>query len=248
MIAIHGSGASGTRWAPVCELLAASFSVFALDRRGHGASEDATTYRIEDEFDDIVAFVESLGRERVDIVAHSYGAVCALGAAMRGARIRRLALYEPPLAARPGAYCPPGLVDDMRNALARGDADRAAEEFAQRVLGQSAEDVAAMRRLSIWAESLRELPLLLRELEALDRYEINSAELQACTIPILLMVGSESTTPYQETAEMLHRELRTSRVAVLPGQKHGAIGAAPQLFADTLRDFLLEPDAAAEEN
>jgi pimeloyl-ACP methyl ester carboxylesterase len=240
-VAVHGSGATGARWLPLRELLGASFSIFALDRRGHGASGDAANYRIEDEFDDIAAFVKSLSRENVDIVAHSYGAVCALGAAMRGARIRRLVLYEPPLAARPGAYCPPGLAEDMRAALARGDADRAAEEFARRVLGQSAEDIAAMRRLTMWAESLRGLPLLLRELEALDRYQLDDTALAACTIPVLLMVGSESTSPYQETAEMLHRKLRRSRIAVLPGQKHGAIAAAPQLFAAALSAFLCEP-------
>jgi pimeloyl-ACP methyl ester carboxylesterase len=127
--------------------------------------------------------------------------------------------------------------------LARGDADRAAEEFARRVLGQSAEDIAAMRRLSIWAESLRGLPLLLRELEALERYRLDDAALAACPLPVLLMVGSESTPPYQETAAMLHRKLRRSRIAALPGQKHGAIAAAPQLFAATLSAFLHEPDA-----
>jgi pimeloyl-ACP methyl ester carboxylesterase len=243
VVAVHGSGASGARWAPVADLLGASFSLIALDRRGHGASGDASTYRIEDEFDDLVAFVESLHDEHVDVVAHSYGAVCALGAALRGARIRRLVLYEPPLAARPGDYCPPGLVEDMRSALARGDADRAAEEFARRVLDQSADDVAAMRRLSIWAESLLGMPLLLRELEALDRYRLDETQLKACAIPVLLMVGSESAPPYQETANMLHRALPASRVAVLPGQKHGAIGAAPQLFADTVRAFLDEPGA-----
>jgi pimeloyl-ACP methyl ester carboxylesterase len=36
------------------------------------------------------------GGDPVDVFGHSYGAVCALGAASPGAPVRRLALYEPP--------------------------------------------------------------------------------------------------------------------------------------------------------
>ena len=47
----------------------------------------------------MAAVAELLADEQggpVDVVGHSYGATCVLGAAARGARFRRVALYEPP--------------------------------------------------------------------------------------------------------------------------------------------------------
>ena len=53
-----------------------------MDRRGRGDSTDGTSYQIEYEFDDVAAVVSHIGKP-LDILAHSYGAMITLGAALR---------------------------------------------------------------------------------------------------------------------------------------------------------------------
>src|SRR5712691_13232919 len=107
LLLVHGTGTDGTRWRPVLRLFEPQFTIFALDRRGHGASGDSAAYRLESEFDDINAMAEAIDDGPVDVVAHSYGGLCAMGAACHSLLVRRLVLYEPPLPISPGAYFSP---------------------------------------------------------------------------------------------------------------------------------------------
>src|SRR5581483_3421946 len=168
LVAVHGSGTDGSRWAPVIPALAERFTVYAVDRRDHGGGSVSAsdTYRIEDEFSDLVAFLDEVGGDTAIVVGHSYGALCALGAAARGARLGRLLLYEPPLPASPGDYCPPDLIETMRQAVGRGDADAAAVAFAARVLRMSEADIGRRRRLGVWPGVVAGTPIILRELES----------------------------------------------------------------------------------
>jgi pimeloyl-ACP methyl ester carboxylesterase len=69
---VHGLGADGATWAPVVDRLVATgrFTVTTLDLRGHGASDRATGYGIEDMADDVVA---TLPRGLDAVVGHSLG-------------------------------------------------------------------------------------------------------------------------------------------------------------------------------
>src|SRR5215469_75878 len=138
--------------------------------RGHGESADAASYCIEAEFDDIASLTAAVDSDPVDVVAHSYGALCALGAACRGARIRRLVLYEPPLPLEPGAYFPPGLVATMRDLIARGEDAEAMAAFAREVLKLSAGAPAALRRSAGWVEMTATAARVVRELAAVERW------------------------------------------------------------------------------
>src|SRR4051794_24541820 len=108
IVMVHGSGATAAQFAPLRPLLEADFTVVAFDRRGHGASGDAAGYALAREAEDIAAVVAATGA--VAVLAHSYGAVCALEAARAGLAFGRLALYEPPVVTAPGAYFPPALI------------------------------------------------------------------------------------------------------------------------------------------
>src|SRR5207253_10380171 len=97
LVLVHGTTADHTRWAPILGELEARFTVHAMDRRGRGGSGDAQDYSLEKEFDDIVAVVDSIG-EPVHLLGHSYGALCSLEASLLTKNIRKLVLYEPPIA------------------------------------------------------------------------------------------------------------------------------------------------------
>lgn len=107
LVLVHGTTADRTRWKPVLPAFEERFTVFAVDRRGRGASGDAANYAIEREYEDIAAVVNAIGAP-VNLLGHSYGARCALGGALLARNIRSLVLYEPALTG-PKPY-PPGFV------------------------------------------------------------------------------------------------------------------------------------------
>jgi pimeloyl-ACP methyl ester carboxylesterase len=99
LLLVHGGMGRLERWAPLWELLTGHWQVTAMDRRGRGSSGDTGPYRLSQEYDDVAAVAASLADDDgrpPDVFAHSYGALCALGAAAHGAPFRRIALYEPP--------------------------------------------------------------------------------------------------------------------------------------------------------
>ena len=57
-------------------------------------------------------------------------------------------------------------------------------------------------------------------------------------MPTLLVLGGDSVPRYHDATALLQRSLAGSKLAVLAGQKHTAIDAAPELFAATVLDFL----------
>ena len=238
LLLVHGTSANSSRWQPVLATLSAHFTVHALDRRGHGSSQDAPSYRLDREGEDIVACLDATGEARVDVVAHSFGALCALSAAAMSNRIRRLILFEPPIPTYPGAYYPAGLIDSMRDALARGQADEAVTHFVTGVFHPEPEELASMRNLTLWKDMCRTAPLMLRELEAVDAFKLDAQAYRSWTIPTLLVLGGESPPQYRATIERLNTILTGSRVVVLEGAGHSAMRTAPDLFAGAILDFL----------
>src|SRR5439155_4891038 len=97
ILLVHGTAANHTRWNPVLPALQRQFTVYAMDRRGCHAWRDLAPYRMEDDIADVTAVIGAIEQGPVDVVGHSYGAICALESALREQRVRRLVLYEPPL-------------------------------------------------------------------------------------------------------------------------------------------------------
>jgi len=69
---VHGLGTDGTTWAPLIGLLMKSgqYTVTTVDLRGHGASDRADSYRLNEMADDLV---ETLPSGLHSVVGHSLG-------------------------------------------------------------------------------------------------------------------------------------------------------------------------------
>src|SRR3972149_2493053 len=80
LILIHGSSSGSRRWLPILDIPDGHFTVYRMERRGRGASGDGAAYSIAREVEDIVAVLQSIP-DRLNVLAHSYGAICALEAA-----------------------------------------------------------------------------------------------------------------------------------------------------------------------
>ena len=106
---LHGTGFVAEVWSDVARELAADYTVYALDRRGHGYSHKPTAdrYHFQDFAEDVRIAIEALGLTDIYGIAHSAGATdLLLAAKLCPARFSRLFVMEPtvmdPRAARTG--------------------------------------------------------------------------------------------------------------------------------------------------
>ncbi len=95
---LHGTGFVAEVWAEVAEALAADYTVYAIDRRGHGLSHKppADRYHFQDFADDIRVVVERLDLHDVYGIGHSAGATdMLLASKLAPDRFVRLFVTEP---------------------------------------------------------------------------------------------------------------------------------------------------------
>jgi pyruvate dehydrogenase E2 component (dihydrolipoamide acetyltransferase) len=116
---LHGFSGDRTTWAAVLAgLKRAGKRVIAPDLPGHGLTEIEATSP-SDLSADLVEFLDALDVAEVDIVAHSLGAVAALGlAGSEPRRVRSLSLIAP---AGIGSEIDTGFVHGMAGARASGE-------------------------------------------------------------------------------------------------------------------------------
>lgn len=97
LVLLPALGENAGHWAPVRDELARERRVYALDLRGHGRSEWTARYSLELMRDDVLAFLDALGLDRVDLAGHSMGGVVAyLAAQEQPHRVVRLVLEDVP--------------------------------------------------------------------------------------------------------------------------------------------------------
>ncbi|HXG25710.1 MAG TPA: alpha/beta hydrolase [Candidatus Binatia bacterium] len=241
LLLVHGATADHTTWRAVGPAFAASRPTFAIDRRGRGASGDAETYAIEREFEDIAAAADAIGRAtgtKVDVVGHSYGGRVALGASLLTDSICRLVVYEGAPVPPGMSYRPPGLVEAVRAALERGDNEGALTTFLAGIVGMSDAALAAYRADPVWPVRVAAAPTILREIEAEATPAAGLDALGRVRIPVLLILGSISRSPFRIGTDELARRLRDVRVATIAGAAHAAHHTHAPEFVRLVEDFL----------
>jgi pimeloyl-ACP methyl ester carboxylesterase len=237
LVLVHGAVADHTRWSPIVPQLKQGFTVYAMDRRGRGSSGDAGIYSIEREFEDIAAVVDAIDQP-VNLLGHSFGALCALEAALLTDNIKMLILYEPPPPALKGTL-PTEVAGKMQELLDSGDRDGVVSTFLLNVAKIPRNELDVLRSLPAWQGRVAAAHTILREItqqEALPPFKPD--RFKNLNIPILLMLGGESHPLYADFIKQLDAALPNSRIVVMPGQQHVAMNTAPDLFvAEVLRFF-----------
>ncbi len=93
---LHGTGFLGEIWDEIANGLAARYTVYALDRRGHGASDKPGRYHFADFASDLAAAIDTLGLSNIYGIGHSAGATdLLLAAKLLPDRFARLFVMEP---------------------------------------------------------------------------------------------------------------------------------------------------------
>jgi pimeloyl-ACP methyl ester carboxylesterase len=238
LLLVHGTSASSSRWRPVLPALEQHFHVYAMDRRGRGASDDSDDYHIEREFEDVAAVVDSLDQP-VDLLGHSYGAICALEAALLTPKLRKLILYEPPIPVGGVEVHPAGWLERMQALLATGDREGVVTTFFREVVRMPPHEFELFRASPAWPARVAAAHTLPREL--LNQYHFDGWRFAAMTTPTLLLLGGDSPPLFQAGVEAVDAALPNSRIVTMPGQQHIAIDTAPDLFTHEVLAFLHAP-------
>jgi pimeloyl-ACP methyl ester carboxylesterase len=220
----------------VITALSADFTTYAMDRRGRGASADAEDYSIELEFDDVAAVIDGIGGD-VDVLGHSFGAVCSLEATLRTSRVRRLVLYEPPLPVGLEIY-PPGLIDRLDQLLAAGDHEGVVATLFREVVRMPEAELDIVRADPSWEARVAAAHTIPRELRIADVYDPAFERFARVGVPTLLLLGGDSPSFLVDPTHRLHESISGSKLMVMPGQQHVAMNTAPDLFLEHVTDFL----------
>jgi pimeloyl-ACP methyl ester carboxylesterase len=238
LVMIHGTSADRTRWAGVLPMLESQFTVYAVDRRGRGGSADQTDYALERECEDVTAVLESIG-EPLTLLGHSYGAICALEAALTSAHVRRLILYEPPIPVGIEIY-EPGMVDRLQARLKAGDDEGLLSVFITEVVRAPAEHLELMRSLPTWPARLAAAHTVVREVRADESYVFAPQRWSSFETPTLLLLGGDSPGFFTAATTALDAALPSSTISVLARQQHAAMDTAPRLFVQEILRFVAD--------
>jgi pimeloyl-ACP methyl ester carboxylesterase len=237
VVLVHGTTADHSRWETVLPLLEPRVTVYAMDRRGRGASGDAAGYTLEDEARDVAAVVDAVANAAggpVDVLGHSYGALCCLEAGLLTTGVRRQVIYEPPL----GFITPPELIDRMDDLLAQGRREDVVITVLRDLAGMPEDQLTRAMSLPSWANRVAAAHTAVRESRAESGYRFDPARFASLALPTLLLVGTASPAELVASTRALAGALPNARVVEMAGQGHVAMLTAPDLFVTEVLGFL----------
>ncbi|WP_454789870.1 alpha/beta fold hydrolase [Mycolicibacterium lutetiense] len=223
LVLVPGVMADAATWHPVAEAIELPNPVITLNRRGRVPSGAlGADYSVGVEIADLRHILDKLGHAH--LFGWSYGALITLEAALDNTHVRSVTAYEP--VGRPFA---PGVVPQLRRAIAAGDLDQAVTLINTAVSGFSAEYVAELRRSPAW-QVLRPLAApLAEELAAINSHQPALDGYRHLDIPVTLILGAlnENRAPYGTAFAPFAAALPQANLVRLPGQGHLAHVEAP---------------------
>ncbi|MDB5579681.1 MAG: alpha/beta hydrolase [Bradyrhizobium sp.] len=234
---VHGLLAERGRWGATIPLIAARYTAVVMDRRGRGQSQDGPSYGLEREAEDIAAVIAKFGG-KVVVVAHSFGAICAIEATHRTDCIDSLILYEPLLLTGTADTLPNAELEDVEARALADDRDGALRAFYRHFFRSSEEDIEAIKAAGYWDERLSVVHTAPREGFASRRFRFEPTAFTEMSMPVLVMIGSESPPIFTASAELVRTGFTNSDIAMLEGQAHHAMKGDPEQLASRIFAFL----------
>ena len=241
LVLVHGATADHTTFRVVGPMLGRHFALYAIDRRGRGASGDHAPYAVAREFEDVASVVETVAREwkgPIPVVGHSFGGRCALGAALRTEAVGAVVCYEGAPAPPGATYHPTGIEARLRTELEAADPAAALATFMTSVVGMTEADMDRFRADPVWPARVAAAHTILRELEAERDPAASLDALGAVHQPVLQVLGGDSRPVFHAATMALDARLANGTVATIGGARHAAHHTHPEEFVALVRSFL----------
>jgi pimeloyl-ACP methyl ester carboxylesterase len=240
LVLISGTGDGENRPFLVGEL-SEHFTCYSMSLRSRGLSAPNPDHAPERLVQDIVSFVNSIGRP-VGLAAHSRGAAQALGAAARTDAVSALAVYEPHVVelyddddvARAG-----DALGRMQAAANEGHLAEAARVFFEDITLASHEELAVLSGTGTFDLMAPAMPIYIRDLSRwqLPR-SIDALHLEHATMPVLLLHGTRSHRFYTKVARGVAEHLPHPHVREAVDAGHFSPLFEPGPIADEFHRFL----------
>lgn len=237
LVMVHGSIADHSTFESLISAVAPDLTVFAMDRRGFGASPDTSGYSIMRDFADVAGVVDAVAActgGPVSLWGHSYGANCAMGGAALTGNVDHLILYEPSL----GLPYPAGSIEAIESALAAGDNDAAITAVLVDILESTDDEIDAFRASPLWPSRLAAAPTIPRECRAEQSWVYQPGQFDAITAPTLLLTGSDSVPVVTQATNLAAAAIPDARIHILDGHAHFAHKTDPDMVADIIEKFI----------
>jgi pimeloyl-ACP methyl ester carboxylesterase len=234
IILVGGALTSALRSFPsfvdLAQALASTFSVYTYDRRGRGDSGDNQPYAVDREIDDLEALIAEAGGA-AGVHGLSSGGILGLTAAIRGAAITKLVLFEPPL---PAGEPDPSQAAKRSELLAAGARGEVIERFVRGSVGLSTEAVAGLRQTPEWPRLEAIAHTLAYDGAITADRTLWTERARAVRMQILVIDSDASPERLRTAARSAVQALPTARHCTIAGGVHDA---PAEILAPVLAGF-----------
>jgi pimeloyl-ACP methyl ester carboxylesterase len=243
LVILHGLWESWHTFATLAPRFAQQRTVYALDLRGHGASDKpAAGYRLQDYAADVLGILQQLPYHQVNLLGHSLGGLVALYLAGQApARLARLVLEDPTFVLEQQLA---QVVSQLEQLLA--------------LKRQSFEIVAAALQPQFpsfdrqWIEQVAHdlidtadgtfLAMISGELVAEEQGRVEwSTLLSRVIVPTLVLAADPSVGGWmgEEQHRLVRQALPLAQIVDFAGCGHHIEAASPDAFVETVEGFLI---------
>ena len=241
LLMVHGFGGTKDNWVRMAAHLPQDYRLLIPDLAGHGDTSvgSPSDYTVDAQAAMLVAFLDELGIDRVDMAGNSMGGgITAYFASRYPDRVRTIALYDPA-----GSNRYPSELD---KALAQGENPLVVEEPGD--MEDLLDFVLEKRPFMPWPlASVMEERALAREAvnEAIFDAIVSSGDVMSLEsvladveAPALIVWGREDRVLAPENAQVFAEGIATSRVVLLEGVGHVPMLEVPERSAELWQQFL----------
>jgi pimeloyl-ACP methyl ester carboxylesterase len=141
---------------------------------------------------------------------------------------------------------PAGLEERMDALLAAGDPGAVVETLFRELEAMSDEDMEAFKAAPSWPGRVAAAHTVTRECRGELQARLDPQLAAKITVPVLLLVGENSSDPARPDVEAVAAALPDARIVVLDEQEHVADVLVPEIFAEHLFAFLRDHGSTAQ--
>lgn len=232
LVIVHGTLAPVDTYYALADLLAPYYRVVLVERREYGVSGNGPRpLDFARQAVDLAAVLEAVG-EPSFVFGHSCGGVVALHALLTPVTVRRVALYEPPVALAGPVLA--ATLEKARDWMAVGRPGDAIIEFFGAIMDSAPpagmlDGMAAM--LAPRAHGL------VADLECFTGMDPDLSRWCTLEVPALLLSGELTDSYGTKSIDLLQQTIPNARTITFPGLGHTFDDARP--VADALREFFV---------
>jgi pimeloyl-ACP methyl ester carboxylesterase len=243
VLLIHGSHIADALRPLTRQPALQQYQTILYHRRGFaGSSRPPAPTSTEDQARDAVGLLDRLGIDRAHVVGHSYGAIIALSlAASNRARVRSLALLEPPAVSSSAGSAFLAALGELTQRYRAGDATGAVHGFFaflspdwRAVIDQAVP--GGVEQAEKDASTFFEI-----EIPAGAAWSFGPEQAAAISCPVLSVLGTASGPLFAEGRELLHAWFPHCENADIAGAKHHLPMSDAPAVATAIATFLRKP-------